>query len=668
MKKYIFAILLLLNTPILKGQVNTDHLLSVGANAIYFKDYVLSIQYFNKIIKAKPYLEKAYLYRAYAKIYLEDYVGALADLNDAIAINEFLPSAYYARGFVCNKLTKHDLAEKDFTKALEFSPDNTSYIIGRLESFDCQQKYQEELSLITKLIKKLNGDPQLTLEKGRVQLLLGDTISAFNTIDGVVRSDSSIANAWGGRAMLNMITSSPDSAISDYNKAISLQSDNFGYYINRGNLLYNKKKYREAIADYNKAIELSPNNIQALYNRSLLMTEIADYNKALTDLNKLIKRNANMDEAIYQRATIYHTMGNHTDAIADLTQIISKYPNFAPAYMLRAKSYNALRHIKARDKDMQRVMDIERQIKQNSCKNPPQSLNVGAKTVANKSKVSDWAKLFDADDSEIKNDNRFDNNKLRGTIQNIAVEVIPQKDFVISPYRKESVLENTTYFFAPLNSLNKELKNSSSLYFINDEVPLTDALIEFHFKNIGNLSDSIADKPNKADKYLFVRGINYSILQDLDNANNDFSSVIEFKPNALAYFCRAVGRKKILDVERATKINNNTTKTNIIVEGHKSTDFEMILRDYDKAIELCPDFTFAWYNRANCLTSIKDFNAAISNYSQAIEINKNFAAAYYNRGLVYIYIGETNKGIEDLSKAGELGIYSAYSLIKKLSK
>jgi tetratricopeptide (TPR) repeat protein len=94
----------------------------------------------------------------------------------------------------------------------------------------------------------------------------------------------------------------------------------------------------------------------------------------------------------------------------------------------------------------------------------------------------------------------------------------------------------------------------------------------------------------------------------------------------------------------------------------------MILRDYDKAIELAPDFSFAWFNRGNILCSSKDYKAAVVNFTNAINTDRDFAEAYFNRALTYIYIGDTDKGIADLSKAGELGIYQAYNLLKKLKK
>ena len=36
------------------AQINTDRVLAIGRNALYFEDYVLSIQYFNNVISVKP--------------------------------------------------------------------------------------------------------------------------------------------------------------------------------------------------------------------------------------------------------------------------------------------------------------------------------------------------------------------------------------------------------------------------------------------------------------------------------------------------------------------------------------------------------------------------------------------------------------------------------------
>ena len=53
----LLLVVLLVLLPVKgRAQFNTDRLLMVGQSALYYEDYVLSIQYFNQVISAKPYL------------------------------------------------------------------------------------------------------------------------------------------------------------------------------------------------------------------------------------------------------------------------------------------------------------------------------------------------------------------------------------------------------------------------------------------------------------------------------------------------------------------------------------------------------------------------------------------------------------------------------------
>ena len=54
----------------LHAQINTDRVMLMGRNALYYEDYVLAIQRFNMVINAKPWLGEPYFYRGLAKFYL----------------------------------------------------------------------------------------------------------------------------------------------------------------------------------------------------------------------------------------------------------------------------------------------------------------------------------------------------------------------------------------------------------------------------------------------------------------------------------------------------------------------------------------------------------------------------------------------------------------------
>lgn len=82
----------------MRAQINVDQAMRIGQNALYFDDYVVSIQYFNQVIQVRPYMARPYFLRSIAKLNLEDYLGAEQDATDAIERNPFLTDAYEVRG------------------------------------------------------------------------------------------------------------------------------------------------------------------------------------------------------------------------------------------------------------------------------------------------------------------------------------------------------------------------------------------------------------------------------------------------------------------------------------------------------------------------------------------------------------------------------------------
>ena len=87
----------MVNGQCISAQINTDRVLLMGRNALYYEDYVLAIQRFNMVINAKPWLGEPYFYRAVAKFYLEDYQGAEIDCNKALERNPYSLNHYVLR-------------------------------------------------------------------------------------------------------------------------------------------------------------------------------------------------------------------------------------------------------------------------------------------------------------------------------------------------------------------------------------------------------------------------------------------------------------------------------------------------------------------------------------------------------------------------------------------
>ncbi len=78
---------------------------------------------------------------------------------------------------------------------------------------------------------------------------------------------------------------------------------------------------------------------------------------------------------------------------------------------------------------------------------------------------------------------------------------------------------------------------------------------------------------------------------------------------------------------------------------------EQAIQDFDKAIELNPEYPDHYYNRGSAFDEQGEYEKAIQDYDRAIELKPEDAKAYANRGVSYYNQGEYEKAIQDFDMA-----------------
>ena len=78
--------------------------------------------------------------------------------------------------------------------------------------------------------------------------------------------------------------------------------------------------------------------------------------------------------------------------------------------------------------------------------------------------------------------------------------------------------------------------------------------------------------------------------------------------------------------------------------------YEQAIVEFDKAIELDPNYPKVYANRGLAYSSLGEYDKAIADYSKAIELDSNYAKAYYNRGLAYKSQGREAEAIADFQR------------------
>jgi tetratricopeptide (TPR) repeat protein len=699
-----FLILALVWILPVEAQINTNRVLAIGKNALYFEDYVLSIQYFNQVIKSKPYLAEPYFYRALAKFSLDDFKGAENDLTLCIERNPFLWHAYQYRGAARQNQGNFKGAIEDFNKGLEFRPENKQILINKAIAYVLSKEYERAVSTLNLLLEYQPKYTPAYLVRGSVYAEQSDTLEAFQDYNRAIELDKYYATSYAQRGLLYLQQEKYTDALKDFDEAIRLETRNVGYHINRGLVKYYMNDLRGAMADYNIVINLNPQNTIARFNRGLLRSTVGDVYGAIEDFNEVIKQEPNNYIALYNRTMLLNDAYQYCEAIADLDKVLTEYPNFVPGYYFRSEIKRKLNDVKGADTDYWYAYDLEQKLR----KQREKGKIITGKEVLDPEEVTadnEDSKIREKSDKSIEKFNRlvvYDkeeetkskyDSEIRGRVQDKQVKVDLKPQFVITYYERiESIDNSTSRFDRMISEYNNKKLLKMQLKVVNNESPLTDDQAQYHFHSIDDYS-LLLDRNSEDVNACFGRALDYMVLQDLSEAIDDYSRVINLDPTfAMAYFNRAIVRYKQMEITnyqdesssltfnlqsnpiKNLSIGTSPYASSITVAPNKEIDdtkriydYDLILRDYEIVIRLNPDFVYTYFNRGNIRFLQKDFRSAIADYDAAIQRNPDFAEAYFNRGLTRLSQGDTERGIADLSKAGELGMIEAYSIIKKMT-
>lgn len=691
MKKYLLILFTIFSSCFLSAQINTERVTLIGRNALYFEDYVLAIQYFNQVIKAKPYLAEPYYYRAIAKYYLDDFKGSEDDCTLCLERNPFLTGAYQLRADARQNQKNYKGALADYKLSLKENP-NDKFILINLGIVNIEdKKFDEAEKYLNDLIKIHPNYTQGILTRANLYLEEKDTIKALEDLNLAIEKDKYFSPSFSMRGSVYLMQKEYDKALTDYDEAIKLDPITTANYINRGLTKYYKNDLRGSMADYDHVITIDPNNIMAHFNRALLRSQVGDDNRAINDFDFVIKNEPDNYIAYMNRALLKNNIGDVKGALTDLNKVLKEYPDFYQGYQIRSDIKRKQNDLKGAEQDFYAARNIEEKVKREVLSGKaPKKDKENNKTREKSDKTIDKFNLLVVADKEEAEKNKY-NSETRGKVQNKQANIELLASYSVSYYEKENELQKFIHFNKDIDKLNRQNILSRKLVITNQEVPLDSVQIEIHFASINEYSKLIGEQPENSVLY-FARGLDYMLVQDFASAIEDFSKATSLDPKfTLAYFNLAVAYTKQLKSklsvpelyaqdntlnEFTMNMPLNGTKTaassNIGDNTKKSIstkiDYEQIISNYNKVIELSPDFIFAYYNKAEVKAMQNDFRGAILDYNEAIRHDSDFADAYYNRGLCRLRVKDNERGLDDLRKAGEFGIINAYSIIKRMTE
>lgn len=634
--------------PILsRAQINTERVLLMGRNALYYEDYVLAIQRFNMVISAKPWLGEPYFYRGLAKFHLEDYQGAEMDCNNAVERNPYAISHYVLRALCRINQKRYALAEEDYHKSLSINPlDQNSWHNLVL----CQMELKEYARADSSLDVMIHNWPKETEHytlKAQVALLRTDTLQAEEWTDRALVTDEFDGRAWSLKSMFQAERKEYKEAEASLDKALVQLPRNAGLYVNRALARYNQDNLRGAMSDYDVCLDIEPRNYLAHYNRGLLRASVGEDNLAIEDFNFVLELEPDNTIALYNRALLLDNIGDYNGAIRDISAVIKDYPEFWDGYRQRAAIRRKIGDTYGAERDEFKVL----QARMDAAAGKTVPMRTRKKSQRN---IEDYAALVEEDTHEEENEYA---SEYRGKVQNRQSELRPEPIFTLSYYSRSSETNNYVAFCQQVDDLNTQHILPQQLLLTDHEAPMASKRTDAHLASIAQLAEPIEAEPSRRD-LLLTRALDYYHVRDFENAVSDMNTLIQANgADPVALILRAQCRYAQLEVSRTTASVSDLR-----------LGYLMAMQDYTKASDLLPDAAFLYYNIGCLQVQLADYMAAQKSFGRAIELDPHFPSAYYGRGVAHILGGQTEQGLSDLSHAGEYGLYTAYSLIKKYSK
>ena len=625
------------------AQINTTRMLDMGRNAVYFEDYIVAIQYFNQVIKAKPYLAEPYFWRAYAKLCLEDWQGAAKDCSSALEINPFLPKAYYCRAYAENQTGYPEAAVKDLRQANRFEPGNIHTNQLLIDDLVHLKRYEEALQVCDSFLVSYPLYSAIRLQRSQLMLAFQDTTQALEELNVVLKANPNQDMAYAQRAVIAYEQKRYKEALSDMDQAVKRAPRRADYFGNRAIMRMQVNDLRGAMQDFDQAVELDNKQAANYFNRALLRIQIGDDNRAAEDLNTCLALAPDHYTARLQRALLQTQLGDYQTALTDYDRILTRYPDFVPAWYGRSEVKRKLRDRTGAERDRYQAQVIEQEImsgkrkeRQGNDSGEPLSAEAHATLQALDRKDADRYK-----------------SEIRGQVQYKEVLIDPMGIFTLGIPDSSDGRFRHTLAHRQLDSLNKACATAWT-FCIRPYRPEGDEAAQALRQTAVLAARLQADSSRQTLRWEYA--VRSSLTGDNSTAVREMTYLAEHHGQPGFYYFLA------------GNAHMQKAQESVLADEPGGEDLPAAIRDYQLAAHYEPDFAYIYYNLGCAQLSAHQFSHAVESFSQAIRLYGELAEAYYNRGLIYLYQGRKEAGRDDLSRAGELGLHGAYNLIRRYGR
>jgi len=292
-----------------------------------------------------------------------EYDKAIENYTKAIEFDPDNAKYYSNRGASYHRIKKYENAIKDKSKAIELDPDNAKYYSNRGTSYNWQKEYKKAIEDHSKAIELEPDKAKYYINRASNYNWLNEYEKAIEDCSKAIELEPNIAKYYSERGKNYSWLNENEKAIADYLKATELEPNNVEYYCSLVRALCRIGDFDNALINVTKAMSVNNNSATCYNARGYFGMKKAKHDKVkckqdvLDDFNKAIELNNNDLLAIrlYRDRAEYYLYSDEPDkAYDDLQEAITLDNHNGRTYFLMTRYYE----IKGNTQEYNRCMDM----------------------------------------------------------------------------------------------------------------------------------------------------------------------------------------------------------------------------------------------------------------------------------------------------------------------
>lgn len=566
------------------------------------KEYLLGIEWFDKVI-------------------------GKADKIDSV----FLIETYRARSDAYFNLGKYELWSKDLKNLLKLNPDDPYAQQYLIDNYDQHQKLEEAVEFFNNEFNVTSQNVGIYNKIANKYYEKQDYKSAKVYYEKTLQLNPDADYAYRNLGMVEELLGDAENALVNYNKALELNPNFEEAIVSAAALHFDRAEYSTAGDLYNRLIAINPNNENYYYDFGLIESQLGNIGAAIENYKKAIQIKTDYRDAIFALASIYFNQKDYELAREMSLKLIALEPDEGNY------CYN-MALIEAKMENFDAAIDYYNKALKLNPVYEDALLNLASiyfKRGDYEQARELYKKLISINDKS--EDNYYDLGLIEERSGNLNAAIIN--------YQK--ALELKPKFEEPLISLG-------SIYFEKED-----------FLKAQKIYSELATIDPENETYHYSLGLVEERMKNLDEAIVSYKKATGLKPDyesALAglagiYFDREDYLQAGELYRNLTSINprNETYFYNLGLANENMRNWDLAIDNYKIVIELNQTYEPAYQGIVRSYGDMGEARKAIPELQKAIQINPKTAFLHFGLADLYDQLGEKENAVAAAREASRLG-------------